>query len=231
MKNTKTPRQLLVVALVTMLAPAAWAQVGSTVNAATGPATHAAAHASAAAQRQAAAPVAATSAGVHAASQNAASAATRPVSGAGNGGIYAGANVNAERPLHNGVNASTNVTGHGAADVQNRGTAVSSAAHGAISASLSIAETTAQLRHTGADVRTAVLTTIDSRVDATEKSVDRLQRSARRLEGDIRDRADGAIDDVKDKEKAVRRSLKAARKAGAEEWSEARSTFAASCLG
>ena len=98
---------------------------------------------------------------------------------------------------------------------------------GAIGLSLKTAETTARIRQAEMEMRATTLTAVDSKVDATESSVERLQRTARHLEGGVRDRAKTAFDEVRAKEKAVRSSLKEARRAGAEEWSEAREHLAA----
>lgn len=235
MKNTKSPRLLLLAAL-TAMAPLSWAQVSGTVNCATGAASNAAN----AGQRPIHQPSAAASGGVNAVGQAGANAhsSSRQLSNSANAGNHAGANahsatsvngsVDATRPLDSnaGANVNSGVSGSASSDGRIRGNSVSTAATGAVDANLTTSGT-GQIRQMGVETREAVLSAVNARLDANERAVDRMERSARRLEGDVRTRANSALEDVRAKEKNLRNSLKEVRKASSAELTQARERLAA----
>ena len=113
-----------------------------------------------------------------------------------------------------------------AAEAKAHGSVAAMPVVGVVGLALNTAEVTGQIRQTDEDARVTMLSMIESRIEATGRSVDRWQRAVRRLEGDIRSRAEEAIGEVKAREKALRSSLREARRASVQEWSEARERVA-----
>jgi vacuolar-type H+-ATPase subunit H len=75
--------------------------------------------------------------------------------------------------------------------------------------------------------RAQIIADIESRVQSTESALDSLRRTNNQLSADARRSFDTAANDLKDKAKALRKSIDSARKATAGEWENARAQLAA----
>lgn len=75
--------------------------------------------------------------------------------------------------------------------------------------------------------RDQIVTDIESRVKASESAMSSMRSSASQMSADGRQAFDTAATDVKDKAKALRKSINAAKKASASEWENARAQLAA----
>lgn len=75
--------------------------------------------------------------------------------------------------------------------------------------------------------RDQLIADIESRVKASETAVSSFRSSMSEMSADGRKAFNAAADDVKDKAKALRKSIKAAQKASASEWDSARAQLAA----
>jgi hypothetical protein len=234
MKPTKqNSRIVLVATLAALAAPAAWSQVGgavnSTVNAGAGAAQRVVTPPTPlpAVNPPPAPPAAAVNSGVQAgaSAQSAANAASRPAAGAVSGatGVQAATNVHGERPLRSGAEVGAGADVSAAARTNSVATQAQTSLHG----SLNTAETAQQLRATAMEHRDSVLNAVESRIDAGADASARLQRSAKRIEGSARTEYDASVKELRAREKALQSSLRAARKAGADNWEQARTQLAA----
>ena len=80
-----------------------------------------------------------------------------------------------------------------------------------------------QWRSASFDQRNNVLDSIESQIKVNNEAADRQFRSAGRLDGASKANADAMRKDLKAREKSLEQKLKAARKAKAENWEQARS--------
>lgn len=92
------------------------------------------------------------------------------------------------------------------------------------------AQTAGALRSSSALDRDAVLTDIELRLDSSIEASDDLRRTARHLEGKAKAQFKQALKEVRATHKAAKASLKAARRAPAERWNEAREQLAGDYL-
>ena len=224
MKNSKYTQRFLILAALTVLAPLSWAQVSGAVNSATGAA------AGAAAQRPInppAPPAAAVSAGAQAGAQGAAGAATRPAAGAAAATHRSATSVTATGARDGGVGINGNAGTNAATGAQVNGATVGGAAAGEVGVALNTADTTTQIRQSGRETRDKLASSIDASIDIAQATGERLERSAKRLEAGAKARYQAAVDEVRVREKALKASLHDARKATAEEWTQAREKLAA----
>lgn len=212
-KTNNTLRSAIITLIAVSAVPVCLAQVQ--VNCALNTANNAAASARTALPPPPPPPAASASAASSAATNAATSAQIQA-----NRGVQANAGVNASAATQSSGQAHTN-NGLAVGAAQNANT------NAGLSASLDTATMTSELRSSAMEHREQVLTTIDARVKSTQQSVDRLNRSANRLEARARDEYKAAVKELHVKEKALEKSLKDARKATADTWSDARAKLAA----
>jgi hypothetical protein len=209
MKTNKKTRTVLLVTFASILAPLATAQVAGAANAA-----------SSTVRSAPPTPPSPPSVSAGARSDAAMNAASRPT-----GATHAdGASSAAVRTDRSGVNSSADI--HASATGQERGLAVANTVSGGAAASLNVPDVVHQIHDTSFAGREAVTKDVDAKIDATSHTLSDLRHSARELKGDARDRFNAAYDDVRAKEKALKSSLKEARKATEANWAEAQAKLA-----
>jgi hypothetical protein len=152
-----------------------------------------------------------------------------PVEAAGGGRIGAGAQVDrAGRPLRDGVD--TGIAGEAGIDARlqarNRSLVLHEDGSVDFGASLRPQEMGTTIRESADGARKVVLGRVGTLVDASADAAAELRGTAKRLDADARARFKVAWDGVREKEKAVKRSLKAARRARGETWVAAREHLA-----
>lgn len=96
-----------------------------------------------------------------------------------------------------------------------------------VSASLEATRIAAAIRSQPETGREQLFTDVESRLKSGASSLQALRNSTRNVGAAAREQFDDAADDLRDKEKALRKSLKAARKAKADNWESAREQLAA----
>ncbi len=97
----------------------------------------------------------------------------------------------------------------------------------AVATAVDAATFTPTLRVATHESRDQVIADIESRVKSSEAAVASVRSSASQMSAEGRRSFDAAADDAKDKAKALRKSIKAAQKASASEWENARAQLAA----
>lgn len=127
--------------------------------------------------------------------------------------INAGAGANAVS--HQDVGGGSVQAGTAAADAGTRA-----------SASLDEQAVLDGLQHQTMATRNQFVDEIDARLDASRKAQAEAFKSVRSFKGETRTKVNASVDQVKGSEKALKRSLKAFRKAPAEKWDDARSRLA-----
>ena len=148
---------------------------------------------------------------------------TEPPAAAGANATGA-AGVNADRPLPADANAAANAD----AAAQTHGLNAQSSGAINVSTALSPSDTIHAIQTTTFDERKSLLNEVSDRMDAGKKLVSSLKRDPRAIDADVRTQFNSALDDVKVKEKILKRSLKEARSASnADAWSVAQTTLAA----
>jgi hypothetical protein len=132
------------------------------------------------------------------------------------------AGVNADRPLPADADAAAN------AAAQTHGLNAQSSGAAAVSTALSPPDTIHAIQSTSFDERKSLLNEVGDRMNAGKKLVSSLKHDPRAIAADVRTQFNSALDDVKVKEKILKRSLKEARNANnADAWSVAQPTLAA----
>lgn len=96
-----------------------------------------------------------------------------------------------------------------------------------IGAALQTDSTLASIRSHEAASRDPLFAQIDAQLDASKRALGDFRRSASEMSAGNRDQFKSAEKDLKAKESALRESLRAARRADAQEWPQARSRLAA----
>jgi hypothetical protein len=134
------------------------------------------------------------------------------------------AGVNADRPLPADANAAANVD----AASQTHGLNAQASGTAAVSTALNPSDTIHSIQSTTFDERRTLLNEVSDRIDAGDKLVSSLKRDPRALNTDVRTEFKSALDDVKAKEKFLKRSLKEASNASnVDAWTVAQGTLAA----
>jgi hypothetical protein len=126
-------------------------------------------------------------------------------------GANAAANAATHQDVTGGVQAGTAAAGAGAQ----------------ASAALDEQATLDGLQHQTMETRRQFVTEVDARLAASRKAQAEAFKSVRSFTGETRAKVNAAVDRVKSSEKALKHSLKAYRKASAEEWDNARAQLAA----
>ena len=83
------------------------------------------------------------------------------------------------------------------------------------------------IRDTTVATRDQLMTDIESRITASENAVSAINKTTREMSAAGREQFRAASDDVKEKAKALKKSMQAARKASGPEWESARTQLAA----
>ncbi len=148
---------------------------------------------------------------------------TEPPAAAGTNATGA-AGINADRPLPADTNAAVNAD---AAD-QTHGPNAQASVAATVSTALSPPATIRDIRSTTFDTRKSLLNEVSDRIDAGNELVSSLKRDPRAVNADTRTEFNSALNDVKAKEKILKRSLKEAGNASnADAWMVAQPTLAA----
>ncbi len=97
-----------------------------------------------------------------------------------------------------------------------------------VSTTLNTPNTIRDIQSTSFEARKPLLNEVSNRIDAGQKLASSLERDPRAIDAEVRTSFNSALEDVKVKEKMLKRSLKEARKASnADAWSVAQITLAA----
>ena len=192
MKTHKKIPTITLVAIASILAPIASAQVAGAADAATRPT---------------------------AATQNAELNAQQ---GAGAAGA---ANVNASRPMSDGIGVNGAANTHTGLNAQTNGLSDAKGVSGG-AGSLNSAATVREIQGATESTGGNVLSQVDSSIHTSSSAMADLRRSGRQLKGEARTQFDAAYDDVRNQEKAVKRSLNEARKAKDSTWAQAQAQLA-----
>jgi hypothetical protein len=96
-----------------------------------------------------------------------------------------------------------------------------------VATSLDATRVTASIRSQNETAREHLFTDIETRLNSSDNALREFRRSTSEMSATNRDQFQSAADDLKEKEKALKKSLKAARKASAQEWDSARAQLAA----
>ena len=95
-----------------------------------------------------------------------------------------------------------------------------------VSIAASLGSETFTLRNTTIATRDRIFTDLESRMTSAENTLSSLDKTASEMSAEGRKQFKTASDDVKEKAKALKKSVQAARKAGGQEWNEARAQLA-----
>jgi hypothetical protein len=118
---------------------------------------------------------------------------------------------------------SADSTVNGNASMRARGASSSAPVAGGISTALASGAASQNIHSVTHSNRDQVLTELDSRLDASEQAVGELRRNSRNLSSDARRQFDAAYDDVRAKEQALKASIRNARQATSDSWTQAQS--------
>lgn len=147
-----------------------------------------------------------------------------------NGDAGAGVVVPSDQPTPRLPRAGTEINAGARGDTVVRNGAAQNAQGGfiagGISAGLDSEQTLSALRESSIEQRDATLEAVHTRFDQSAAAAAQLRESGAQLQGDARARFKTAWKDVRSSERSLKRSLKAAQRADAEGWVEARERLA-----
>jgi|GEM_PF-6909303 len=228
MKTNKKIRYVTLVTFASLLAPFASAQVSGAVNAATrANAATSAATQNAAINAQQGLDAATRADAANMAATNAAQVSNNATSGAVNANAAGAAEMQADRPLREGVGVNSAANANASATGQTNGLSIANAVSGGAATSLDVSAMVHEIHGATQATRATVLSQVDHNIDATAHVVADLRHSGRQLKGEARAQFDAAYDGARAQEKAVKRSLHEARKAKDETWDDAQAKLAA----
>jgi hypothetical protein len=149
---------------------------------------------------------------------------TQPPAGVG---ANAATNADAAGQTH-GSNAGLDANANGDAAAQAHGPNAQASGAAVVSTALSPPATIRDIQSTTFDARRSLLNEVSDRMDAGNELVSSLKRDPRAVTTDTRTEFNSALEDVKAKEKILKRSLKEARNASnADGWMVTQTTLAA----
>jgi hypothetical protein len=169
------------------------------------------------------APTASTNAAISTGAQTSAQATANQASGAINSNVAGSAATQVDS---NGIVVNGTATNNTAIARQTPGLSVAGANSNSISASLNSADTVAQINGTALQTRDGVVTRVNGQIQNADQAMGNLRTTGRELKGDARKQFDAAYDDVRARERDLKRSLREANNAKDETWMDARSKLA-----
>ncbi len=104
--------------------------------------------------------------------------------------------------------------------------AVAGANANSITASLNSTATVAQINGAALQTRDGVVTQVNGQIQNADQALGGLRTTGRELKGDARKQFDAAYDDVRARERDLKRSLREANNAKDDTWADARSKLA-----
>jgi hypothetical protein len=163
----------------------------------------------------------------------AAGTARSGVGGGAQGGAFSGGAFGASGEAFESIGmrqerraGQNNADDHASVMAEARGRAVAKYMASGASGSLSKAETVHAIQAQAMDSREELLADLHARTDASAKAMADVRKSGAKLEGEERANFNAASAEVKATERALKKSMKAAEKADASAWTDARAKLA-----
>lgn len=148
--------------------------------------------------------------------------------GGASGAAQAGANISPQAAPMAGVNAGTRATTDADVSAASRGSSMSDNRSAPASAALDMTNTIQSINSVTVDTRKTLLSEMNERKEAGDRVMENLAKNAQTLRSDAQAEFKAALKDAGAKEKALKQSMKAVKKAKEDNWSEARANLAAS---